>query len=115
MNAFEMTDKWHEGTLTRGEICIYLEKNVAPMDRYHMTSDMTVHVVDCCYEIYRWAKGEIAFLDGALEEIVKNDLRGALTYAGPLLRHGGLWAIHIFLYNVAPVGWEKRKQTDPQA
>lgn len=107
MNASRVLDKWVEGTLTEDEIFFYLLHNVVSMDP-QIDPKTTVHVAECCFQIYQWHTGKIPYLSEVFEAIAQNDLKKTMEYAGPTLRHGGLWAIMIFLYNCAPRGWEKK-------
>jgi hypothetical protein len=112
MNAFEMTDKWHDKTLSVNDINEYLKKNIAPLGP-PIDSTELAHLTFCCHSMYRWATGQQGGLGGFLTAVRKNDLMAAAGHADGINRKH-LWVYPLFLYNVAPQGWDKKGEDNGQ-
>ena len=107
MYANDLTDRWVAKTLTREHIYAYLAENVAGMSGRIVTEVDLQHVVECCYHLYQWSTGQLPGLGDFLTAVTNNDLMKSVQYADSV-NMASLWIYAIFLYNVAPAGWNKK-------
>ena len=103
MHARTILERWIGKALTPEEVKEYMDTQVFTMDACFSPEDRE-QICEVCFDLYLWATKQA---DGysLIDAIVENDLKEAMGCCSDAMRHGGLWAVMIFLYNCAPQGW----------
>ena len=105
MHARTILEQWIDKALTPEEVKEYMDARVFVMDPLIRDQQQ---ICEVCFDLYLWATKQA---DGysLIDAIVENDLKEAMGCCSDAMRHGGLWAVMVFLYNCAPRGWNKKE------
>jgi hypothetical protein len=106
MNSQDLTQKWAAHTLEENDIHYYLCTNIRAGD--FLPLDVVHHVADCLHQIYMWSTGQNDYLGSFGHAVVRDSLTDAVHSADDLNRQA-LWLYPAFLYNCAPMGWNKKQ------
>ena len=109
MHANDLTAKWQDKTLSHNDIFEYLLEDAADMSGRDIPEQELHHIAECCHHLYLWSVGKLPSLGDFLTAVVKNDLMKAVSHADRTNMRS-LWVYAVFIYNVAPVGWNKKEE-----